>query len=91
MGDTYRICDLLQVDVCVDGICVHHPEGREGDACGRTDVDDTCATGFACRDSLCVALLADGAECSSSGVCLGRCNFDARRCETPTLYCEEPL
>ena len=90
-GDTFRVCDLLWVDVCVDGLCVHHPQGRAGDPCGRTDVGNTCAFGLACQDSVCVALLADGAECSGSGECLGRCNFETGHCETPAFYCEEPL
>jgi hypothetical protein len=86
-GDTYRVCDVLQIDVCEAGVCVHHAQGQPGEACGRTDAGDTCAAGAACRDGACVALLADGEACSSSGECSGRCNFDTRRCETRTLYC----
>jgi hypothetical protein len=88
VGDTYRMCDLLQIEVCEASVCVHHAEGQPGDACGRTDAGDTCTAGASCQDSICVALLADGEPCSGSGECLGRCNFETRRCETPTLYCE---
>jgi hypothetical protein len=88
-GDTYRICDLLHIDVCEAGVCVHHPEGHTGDPCGRTDVGSTCAAGSKCQDSVCVALLVDGEPCSSSGECVGLCNLEKRRCETPMLYCEE--
>lgn len=83
-----RICDYIAVDECVDGTCIHRQEGREGDACTRTEVDDTCAVGFTCswETDSCVALLPDGQSCSSSQDCENHCNFSTGVCEP--LYCD---
>ena len=92
-GDSFRVCDLIHVDACVDGTCVHYPEGKAGDPCNRTEMADTCAAGLACDwfDWVCVPLLENGASCSSGGECRGRCNFRTGRCESAEPFCEEPL
>lgn len=79
--------------VCVDGTCVHYPEGAAGDPCHRTEVADTCGPGLACEwgDWVCVPLLAAGEPCSGTGQCQGRCNYQTCRCEPTEPYCDEPL
>jgi hypothetical protein len=92
-GASFRICDLVEVDGCVNGTCVHYPEGAAGDPCHRTDMADTCGAGLACEwgDWVCVPLLEEGEPCSGSGECKGQCNARTRRCEPSEPYCDEPL
>jgi len=87
-GDSVRICDDLNLDTCVDGTCVHHPDGRAGDPCYASEVADTCASGYRCEDRICVARLEDGARCTIDE-CLGRCDYETLLCVSAEPYCDE--
>lgn len=86
--DALRVCDMIALDECVAGTCIHREPGGEGAACTRTEVDDTCTSGHWCswETDTCTRLLADGEACSSSGDCENHCSFNTGICES--LYCD---
>jgi hypothetical protein len=87
-GDSVRVCDDLHLDSCVDGVCVHYPEGQAGDACYASEVADSCASGYRCEDHVCLARLEDGAHCTIDE-CRGRCDYATLRCVSAEPYCDE--
>lgn len=82
----WRVCDLTQLESCVDGVCVRLPEGTVGAPCYENDMSTTCASGHYCGDEeLCIADTSVGQECNSSQECTcvnGVCS---------DIYCSGPL
>lgn len=83
----FRVCDMTQLESCVEGACTRLPEGKAGAPCYDNDMSSTCAPGHYCEweSHTCIADTPVGQECNSSQ----ECTCVNRVCSD--IYCSGPL
>jgi hypothetical protein len=70
-------CDLREQLVCVDGRCEVNRTGTAGSRCDEGFELATCAEGFRCNATTCVALQVAGGPCTAGDECeSGACGPD---------------
>jgi hypothetical protein len=69
--DELAMCNMLQLDGCVDGVCEHFGPANTGEPCMENESRSNCRPGNYCdrETGLCIALTPVGQACNSSGEC----------------------